>query len=403
MGRKRRAESRWWGHRPLDFSNLPVLTDDCVDEHESIASVMLGPNFSLFGDESESVCADSANPSRGESNLCHENIAPDIRVLPDKGVDDNSKLKGEATMGEHCLVDENTKLKGEATMAEHYSVDENTKLKGKEKMAEHCSIDENVSKKRKFTVGTSNPPCESIPQTTSKTVRQNPDELVGDESNMKTKVLDMSYFHLVETGDFNGYPWGIDVFHAIFESCFNKFKTKPEFYRYSGFPLALQIRLYECCPELKGRFTEHSGSEVSNIFPSANERVLLELDGLTFESPYMGSQSQQFSDRFFCTQAPKVDIGKSSFVYGASTNADLKKELNDFRLHVDVKFGEILEALGHLTKKLEEKKSNERCYSGGGDTTFPDLGMDADKMCIKLLQTTPLMFVKLVWVVRRLT
>ncbi|MCD7461076.1 hypothetical protein HAX54_045101 [Datura stramonium] len=107
---------------------------------------------------------------------------------------------------------------------------------------------------------------------------------------------------------------------------------------------------------------------------------------------------------FFCTQAPKVDTGKSSFFDGASTNADLKKELNDFRLHVDVKFGEILEALCHLTKKLEEKKSNERCYSRGGDIVFPDLGMDADEDAYKVApDSTPLMFVKLVWVLRGLT
>ncbi|MCD7450620.1 hypothetical protein HAX54_007594 [Datura stramonium] len=466
MGCKRRAESRWWGHRPVDFSNLPVSTDNCVGEHESIASVMSGPNFSLLGDESESVCADSANPSRGESNLGHANIALDVRVLPDKGVDDNTKLKGEATMAEHCSVDENTKLKGEAIMAEHCSDDENTKLKGKEKMAKHCSVNENVSTKRKFVADTSNTPCESIPQTTSETIRQNPDKLVVNENlppilvqgrvllnllmrqvhdnenevlhflvngaklrfglgefalitGLKCKVVHLlrpkfePYFHLVETGDSNGYPWGIDVFHATFESCSNKFKSKPGFYRYSEFPLALQIWLYECCPELKGRFAEHSGSEVpcilnwsiekqlsheyiclrmfslhpdqvSNILPSANERTLLELDGLTFESPYMGSQSQRLSDGFFCTQAPKVDIGKSSFVDGASTNDDLKKELNDFRLHVDVKFGEILEALCHLTKKLEEKKSNEYCYSGCGDTVFPDLGMDADEDAYKV-------------------
>ncbi|MCD7462013.1 hypothetical protein HAX54_047580 [Datura stramonium] len=134
-----------------------------------------GPTFSLLEDESEYVCDGSVNPSRGESNLGHANVAPDVRVLSDE-------------------------------------VDENTKQKGKEKIAEHCSGDENASKKRKYVADTPNPPCESIPQTTSETVRQNPHELVGGESDMKTKVLDMSYFHLVETGDFNGYPWGIDVF-----------------------------------------------------------------------------------------------------------------------------------------------------------------------------------------------
>ncbi|MCE0480800.1 hypothetical protein HAX54_037931 [Datura stramonium] len=197
MDRKRRAKSRWWGHHPLNFSNLPVSTDDCVGEHESIASVMSGPNFSLLGDESESVCADSANSSQGESNLGHAHIALDVRILPNKGVDDNTKLKGEATMAEHCSVDENTKLKGEATMAEHCLVDENTKLKGKEKMANHCSIDENVSKKRKFVADTSNPLCESIPQTTSETVHQNPDELVGNESDMK---------HLTKTSEVPHLP-----------------------------------------------------------------------------------------------------------------------------------------------------------------------------------------------------
>ncbi|MCD9642032.1 hypothetical protein HAX54_028621 [Datura stramonium] len=373
MGRKRRAESRWWGHRPLDFSNFLILADDCVGEHESIASVMSGPTFSLLGDESQSICVGNANPSQGESNLGHANVAPDVRVLSDKGKEKT---------------------------AEHCSVDENVKLKGKEKMAKHCSGDENVSKKRKFIVDAPNPPCESISQTASETVRQKPDELVSDESDMKicpqfwckevsvrqvhddedevlhflvsgaklrfglgefsliiglkckdntyikvtsevnrlvrkyfkgsstvtwsqlesyflneifksdadamkiailyfvhtflfsmlkTKVMDMSYFHLVGTGDFNGYPWGIDVFYATFESCSNKFKTKPGFYRY------------------------------------------------------------------------------------APTNADLKKEFNDFRLRVDVKFGDILQALGDLTKKLE-----------GGNTVFPDLGMDVDEDTYKV-------------------
>ncbi|MCE3215986.1 hypothetical protein HAX54_004295 [Datura stramonium] len=197
MGRKRHALSRWWGHRPLDFSDFSILADDCIGEHESIASVMSGPTFSLLGDESQSVFSGSANSSRGESNIGHANVAPDVRVLYDKGIDEHAKLKGKATIAEHYSVDENVKLKGKEKWAEHCSVDENDKLQWKEKMTEHYLSDEN------------------------------------------TKVLDMSYFHLVETGDFNGYPWGIDVFHATFESCSNKFKIKPEFYRYGGFLLTL--------------------------------------------------------------------------------------------------------------------------------------------------------------------
>ncbi|MCE2056066.1 hypothetical protein HAX54_043984 [Datura stramonium] len=65
----------------------------------------------------------------------------------------------------------------------------------------------------------------------------------------------------------------------------------------------------------------------------------------------------------------RFDLGEFSLITGLRCKGStfIKKELNDFRLHVDVKFGEILQALAALTKKLEEKKMDECAYFGGRD------------------------------------
>ncbi|XP_075105680.1 uncharacterized protein LOC142179455 isoform X1 [Nicotiana tabacum] len=79
-------------------------------------------------------------------------------------------------------------------------------------------------------------------------------------SQLKTKSISRSYIDLVDSGDFNNYPWGIDVYKATIDSCSNKFQDKPSFYRLGGFPLALQTWLYECCPSLDGHFADHLGN-----------------------------------------------------------------------------------------------------------------------------------------------
>ncbi|OIT23587.1 hypothetical protein A4A49_64043, partial [Nicotiana attenuata] len=40
-------------------------------------------------------------------------------------------------------------------------------------------------------------------------------------SQLKTKAISRSYIDLVESGDFNNYPWGIDVYKATIDSCSN--------------------------------------------------------------------------------------------------------------------------------------------------------------------------------------
>ncbi|KAK4359821.1 hypothetical protein RND71_022050 [Anisodus tanguticus] len=150
-------------------------------------------------------------------------------------------------------------------------------------------------------------------------------------ATLKTKPVDMTYFDLVESGEFYNYPWRIDVF------------------------------------------------KVKNVFPIEDEILLLDLEGLAFEPVPESSHSHRMSDVFFCTQAPKVDMGQSSCGDDESSNVDMKKELESFRVHVDSKFGEILQAIVDLNKKVHAKhdeKEDAFAYSGGLHTDCADLDMD---------------------------
>ncbi|KAJ8551555.1 hypothetical protein K7X08_021570 [Anisodus acutangulus] len=204
---------------------------------------------------------------------------------------------------------------------------DNVKRKGKKKVTADGSDDENVKKKRKSAVESQDIPCESIFETGPETVPATP----NDVDDTKTKLVDMTYFDLVESGE-------------------------------------------EC-------------------FPIEDERLLLDLEGLAFELVPESSHSQRMSDGFFCTQAPKVDMGQSSRGDDESSNVDMKKELESFRVHVDSKFGEILQAIVDLNKK--DEKENAFAYSSGLHTDCADLDMDdnqgnesqSDFACISMSQS----------------
>ncbi|OIT21281.1 hypothetical protein A4A49_58340, partial [Nicotiana attenuata] len=48
-------------------------------------------------------------------------------------------------------------------------------------------------------------------------------------SMIKTNIISRSYIDLVECGDFNNYPWSIDIYNTTIKSCSNKFQDKPSF------------------------------------------------------------------------------------------------------------------------------------------------------------------------------
>ncbi|XP_070017226.1 uncharacterized protein [Nicotiana sylvestris] len=213
-------------------------------------------------------------------------------------------------------------------------------------------------------------------------------------SQLKTKTISRSYIDLVESGDFNNYPWGIDVYKPTIDSCSNKFQNKPSFYRLGGFPLALQTWLYECCPSLDGHFAHHLGNnklprilkwavigqipnervalqmcslqckQLKNITPTDDEKKQFDMCGLSFEIEVECTDSQPSqSDSFqvFGTQLPKTQsMSESTGGDSQPTNAEVMKELQALKLFVENKFEEVLAAIGRQAVKPEENSAHKQ-------------------------------------------
>uniref|UniRef100_A0A3Q7IGD1 Ubiquitin-like protease family profile domain-containing protein n=1 Tax=Solanum lycopersicum TaxID=4081 RepID=A0A3Q7IGD1_SOLLC len=57
-------------------------------------------------------------------------------------------------------------------------------------------------------------------------------------------------FYLVESGKFNSYSWGLDVYKKLSDSVRHELKSTHKYYRIGGLPLALQIWIFECCSKV---------------------------------------------------------------------------------------------------------------------------------------------------------
>ncbi|XP_019231911.1 PREDICTED: uncharacterized protein LOC109212695 [Nicotiana attenuata] len=209
-------------------------------------------------------------------------------------------------------------------------------------------------------------------------------------SQLKTKVISRSYIDLVECGNFNNYLWGINVYNATIDSCSNKFQDKPSFYRLGGFPLALQIWLYECCPSLDGHFADHIGNklprilnwvamgqipnervalrmsslqreQLKNITPTDDEKQLFDVYGLNFKIEVECTDSQPDSFQVFGTQLPKTQsMHESTGGDSQPTNAEVMKELQGLELFVETKFEEVLAAIGRQSMKPEGNSAHKQ-------------------------------------------
>ncbi|XP_075076777.1 uncharacterized protein LOC107825928 [Nicotiana tabacum] len=213
-------------------------------------------------------------------------------------------------------------------------------------------------------------------------------------SQLKTKAISRSYIDLVESGNFNNYPWGIDVYKATIDSCSNKFQDKPSFYRLGGFRLALQTWLYECFPSLDGHFADHLGNnkllrilkwvvlgqihnervalqmcslqrkQLKNITPTDDEKKQFYVRGLSFEIEVECTDSQPSqpdSFQVFGTQLPKTQsMPESTGGDSQPTNAEVMKELQALKLFVENKFEEVLAAIGRQSVKPEGNSAHKQ-------------------------------------------
>ncbi|XP_070017935.1 uncharacterized protein [Nicotiana sylvestris] len=233
-------------------------------------------------------------------------------------------------------------------------------------------------------------------------------------SQLKTKAISRSYIDLVESGNFNNYPWGIDVYKATIDSCSNKFQDKPSFYRLGGFPLALQTWLYECCPSLDGHFADHLGNnklprilkwavmgqipndrvalqmcslqrkQLKNITPD-DEKKQFDVRGLSFEIEVECTDSQPSqpdSFQVFGTQLPKTQsMPESSGGDSQPTNVEVMKELQALKLFVENKFEEVLAAIGRQSVKPEGNSAHKQQDDDLRSASFVnehDFGLDSN-------------------------
>ncbi|MCD7447188.1 hypothetical protein HAX54_025534 [Datura stramonium] len=137
-------------------------------------------------------------------------------------------------------------------------------------------------------------PCESISKIGIETIPPTPDEFVG------------------ATTDKTVHDEDDDVLHFLV----------------GGVKLRFGLGKFAVIPGLKCKGSV--SIKLRNNFPNEDERVILDLDGLTFEITPMASQSQHLSDEFFYTQAPKRDIGWSICGDGEPSNANLRRSSMNF-------------------------------------------------------------------------
>ncbi|OIT26898.1 hypothetical protein A4A49_59323, partial [Nicotiana attenuata] len=61
-----------------------------------------------------------------------------------------------------------------------------------------------------------------------------------------TKHIDKKYLDLVDKGDYNSYPWVIDLYEETVRTISGILDKQRQYYWLSGFPYAVQVWFYEC-------------------------------------------------------------------------------------------------------------------------------------------------------------
>ncbi|KAH0702098.1 hypothetical protein KY285_016376 [Solanum tuberosum] len=86
----------------------------------------------------------------------------------------------------------------------------------------------------------------------AKTRNRLPKNVILPESRYPDNEYQISNrdFYLVESGQFNSYPWGLDVYKKLSDSVRHELKSTHKYYRLGGLPLDLQIWIFECCSKV---------------------------------------------------------------------------------------------------------------------------------------------------------
>ncbi|KAL3375129.1 hypothetical protein AABB24_006565 [Solanum stoloniferum] len=74
------------------------------------------------------------------------------------------------------------------------------------------------------------------------------------------------HFLCVESGQYITYPWGNLSFYNLRHSISSQMAKDPDYVKFEGFPLALQIWFYECCNKVDGSIAIRKFNRTPRIF-----------------------------------------------------------------------------------------------------------------------------------------
>jgi len=77
--------------------------------------------------------------------------------------------------------------------------------------------------------------------------------------------IDHFRFYLVESGQFESYPWGIKSFNQVMESVRHRLNPRVHSYLIRGCSLALQVWLYECCSTVSTELATRCSDSIPRI------------------------------------------------------------------------------------------------------------------------------------------
>ncbi|KAG5597177.1 hypothetical protein H5410_038409, partial [Solanum commersonii] len=198
-------------------------------------------------------------------------------------------------------------------------------------------------------------------------------------------------FYLVESGQFNSYPWGLDVYKKLSDSVRHELKSTHKYYRLGGLPLALQIWIFERCSKVD----EDIAIRFENIVASEDEVSKFRLP----------------EPRDYDVEILKLEPKGSSHGLDMLTNEviELRKELvkvneNNKALEekIDLGFNQIKKFVVNSNKQLLEDISLLLAKSGGtnsvirevrepskkqaGETFSGGLDFNGDLLMLKILK-----------------
>ncbi|OIT06321.1 hypothetical protein A4A49_61542 [Nicotiana attenuata] len=121
-----------------------------------------------------------------------------------------------------------------------------------------------------------------------------------------TKHIDKKYLDLVDKGNYNSYPWGIDIYDETVRTISGILEKQRQYYWLSGFPYAVQVWFYECF----GNLDSYVACRRENISPPILWSVTRQL------------KFEELNDKLYGLPSEKLNLRNMSLENKIEDNVD---------------------------------------------------------------------------------